>query len=423
VEVQRPFLVVRGNLGDEDREHGLADDSGLDERAGVDAHHGGAVVHRVEVILFRLGIDRMRAPERHVVVAGEIDLLPFVEPRGMRTDQDADVLQSRIAAAAHRLNPLLDERGLEDRSAEQRRDDVEDEWAIGPEPHSLAERLIADSRQAVEPLVVALRAGHDDASGGNAVELHGFGALHVVPENHAIRDRAQQRLARQVIPAADRQHRPHAEPPRRREVIELRRADIDERRDQQHVRRLRRDERFEWFRAWNPPLEEAQRAAEAGGPAEPRADPRLGEAHDHARRALARAPAEMRRLLIARVEETEVIETEPEAPRQLRPRARAAARGVHQRHVRVTGRNGFDHPPPAQRLFTICGQRDGVTALGQALDCGLEEPQIRIVPRDEENLQSVTPRRAASLRSLPARRTPPSSRPGSIDRTPACRPA
>jgi hypothetical protein len=104
----------------------------------------------------------------------------------MRPDQDADVRQAGIGAAANRLDPPLGERRLERRAPEERRADVQHEWPIRPQTHPLAERLIPDGGDAVEPLVVALGAGHHDAIGGHAVQLDGFPALRLVPENDAV---------------------------------------------------------------------------------------------------------------------------------------------------------------------------------------------------------------------------------------------
>ena len=70
------------------------------------------------------------------------------------------------------------------------------------------------------------------------MELDGFLLLRIVPDGHQVWNRAQQGLAGQVIPTADTEHRPQAERPRAQVVVELGRTEIDERRDQYHVRRL-----------------------------------------------------------------------------------------------------------------------------------------------------------------------------------------
>src|SRR5215510_14078934 len=153
MEVQRAFLVVLRDLWQQHRVNGLTDDRGVDERTGVETDYRSAVVHRVEVILLRLGIHRVRAPERHVAIAGQIDLLPFVEPRRMRTHEDAEILHAWIGAAAHGLDPSLDERGLARSAAEQRRARVEHERSIRWETDLRAKRLVADRRYPIEPQV------------------------------------------------------------------------------------------------------------------------------------------------------------------------------------------------------------------------------------------------------------------------------
>jgi len=62
-------------------------------------------------------------------------------------------------------------------------------------------------------------------------------------------------------------------------------------------------------------------------------------------------------------------------------------RHVGERHVRIAGRDPLDHLTAAHRFFTIGREDDLVAVRRQTFDRGLEEPQIRVVPRDEENLQ------------------------------------
>jgi len=95
----------------------------------------------------------------------------------------------------------------------------------------------------------------------------------------------------------------------------------------------------------------------------------------------------MNRLRVARIEEAEVIDAEPKPARELRPRAGMTIRHVGERHVRIAGRDPLDHLTAAHRFFTIGREDDLVAVRRQTFDRGLEEPQIRVVPRDEENLQ------------------------------------
>jgi hypothetical protein len=101
------------------------------------------------------------------------------------------------------------------------------------------------------------------------VQFGRFPFLRLVPEEDAIGHRAQQRLARQVIPAPDRQHGPDAKPSRGGKVIQLRGAEVHERRDEQHLGRLGGNERFDRPCAGNAALEKSQQPIESGRPAEP----------------------------------------------------------------------------------------------------------------------------------------------------------
>ena len=74
VEVNRPFLVVLRNALVEHGVHRLADDRRFEKRARVQADDGSAVVHRIEVVVLRLVVDRVRAPERDVPEPREVDV-------------------------------------------------------------------------------------------------------------------------------------------------------------------------------------------------------------------------------------------------------------------------------------------------------------------------------------------------------------
>jgi hypothetical protein len=87
-----------------------------------------------------------------------------------------------------------------------------------------AELFARAHRTTIEPLVVALRAGHDDAVGGHTVQIDRLIALRVVPHDHALRHVADQRLAGQVIPAPDAEHGSQSRLDRRSQHFELRRT-------------------------------------------------------------------------------------------------------------------------------------------------------------------------------------------------------
>jgi hypothetical protein len=98
LEVQRPFLLAGEFVG----QHGVdrtADDSGLDERAGVDANDGDAVIHRVVVVGPRLAIHRVRTrarPDAYRFVRSRIELLPLRRILRMGTDQQRCAAQFSV---------------------------------------------------------------------------------------------------------------------------------------------------------------------------------------------------------------------------------------------------------------------------------------------------------------------------------------
>jgi hypothetical protein len=71
-------------------------------------------------------------------------------------------------------------------------------------------------------VVVRLGAGDDHALRIDAVQVGRLAPLHLVPHEDAIRRLVNQPLGRQVIPAADAEHRGDAERARRPHVLDLR---------------------------------------------------------------------------------------------------------------------------------------------------------------------------------------------------------
>jgi len=67
-----------------------------------------------------------------------------------------------------------------------------------------------------------------------------------------------------------------------------------------------------------------------------------------------------------------------------------AIRHVGEHHVRIARRNPIDHLTAAHRLFAIGREHDVVAVRGETFDRRLEEPQVRVVARDEKNLQCLT---------------------------------
>src|SRR5688572_31849511 len=101
---------------------------------------------------------------------------------------------------------------------------------LGRETDAAAERLAIARRQPIEPLVVALGAGHHDAIRRHPVPLDRFTPLRLVPDEHPIGHDSQERLARQVIPAEHTDAGSTAERTSGAQMIELRRAPDADRR-------------------------------------------------------------------------------------------------------------------------------------------------------------------------------------------------
>ena len=97
----------------------------------------------------------------------------------------------------------------------------------------------------------------------------------------------------------------------------------------------------------------------------------------------------VRRVGVARIEVTQVVDAKPQPARQLGPCARRAARRRAERDVRILLREPLDHPAPAHRLFTIGGQMHLMAAARELRDPRLEEPQVGVVPRKKQNLHET----------------------------------
>ena len=110
---------------------------------------------------------------------------------------------------------------------------------------------------------------------------------------------ADESLARQVIPARNGEHGPDPQRLGRRKVIHLRRAQLNERGDDHHVRRMLPDVflqvRVDGNASLEQPKKSPQRGA-AGGAGS------LRERDEASRRAVARTACQMRRRGIARVQ-------------------------------------------------------------------------------------------------------------------------
>jgi hypothetical protein len=133
--------------------------------------------------------------------------------------------------------------------------------------------------------------------------------------------------------------------------------------------------------ALEPAQDRAQHPARDWRPSE-----RAAHGPDHAlRRALARAIAQVRRIRIGRLEEAEVVEPEPDLPRQLRPAVHATPwRVAHREPAGMPGDEALDHLAPTHRLLPIDSQVHLVAPDGEGVDRRLEVAEVGPVPREEQ---------------------------------------
>ena len=317
VEVERPFLVV-AELRRQHREHRPIDDRRLDERAGVEADDRGRVIHRVEVVGAAVLVDRVRAPHT---------TLPAARQRGQRVGGHSSSRcgcgRTRIAIVAQtrrrlelpdRAPPIAHERCLRRAAPEQRRADIEDERTVGRgKPDAAAEVVAVARRRPIEPLIEALRAGDDHAIGARCRGTAAASSrCDLVPDDHRVRHDANQRLARQVVPAPHAERAADAERARRAHVIELRRAELDERRDRAARRRCRSA-----TNSSTPACRGTACSSRSQRPRQQAAERQARQRQHEDGRALVGALADLRRRLVARIRVAQVVE--PEAQRAGQP--------------------------------------------------------------------------------------------------------
>ena len=223
VEVQGAFLgVCEGGVGD--GEHCLADDPGLDQAAGVDADDARAVGERVEVPRARLaciGLLAAGRPDDRVGVA-EVDAHPLGGVLRVGAHEHAHLRELRPDGG----EPATDELDLVG-CDERRGAEVEDVGLSRVQRNPPLELLARRARPPLEPVVEPLRAGEDDPVARDPVHLLELLPLDVVPDEDAVGHEAQQALAGQVVPARDADARADPERPRRLQVLDLRRGELD----------------------------------------------------------------------------------------------------------------------------------------------------------------------------------------------------
>ena len=117
-------------LGQQDRVHRTTENAGLDERAGVQPDDHRAVKQRVEVVVARVGADRIAAPHDNVAKRCQIDALPLGTPGWMRPDEDRRVAKSGRAARPDAPNPVDHEGGLGRAADKGGRADIEQDRPV-----------------------------------------------------------------------------------------------------------------------------------------------------------------------------------------------------------------------------------------------------------------------------------------------------
>ena len=220
VEVERAFLPL-AEFRHDDGVNRSPDNRGLDKRAGVQRCHRSAVVQRLEIVLLRAIIDRKRTVERHIRKVRQVDLVPLLQSRRVRTHQDGRRPQQRIVAGPDFLNPLPYESSLGWCVRVERRAGIQQKRSVGGKLQHFAELLPRASRHAVEPLVVALRADDDQPFRWYAVQFHRFAYLGLVPHQHPVRHLTDSSLTRKVIPTSDAEYGSGAERPGAAQHVDL----------------------------------------------------------------------------------------------------------------------------------------------------------------------------------------------------------
>ncbi len=213
----------------------------------------------------------------------------------MRPNENRHVAQASVVRLPDARDPAQHEGCFRRAPPEQRRTDVEQERPRAGETDAAAERIAIACRRPVKPLIEALCTGHHHAVGGNAVEPFGLVTLRCVPDDDLVGHDAYQRFARQVIPAPHAERAADAERTRRAQVIELWRAEFDERRDEQHVGRVLGDEVVNAKLPRHGSLEHGQRARQQSTKWQ------LRQRQHQQRRPFVRTFANLRGRLVARI--------------------------------------------------------------------------------------------------------------------------
>jgi hypothetical protein len=170
--------------------------------------------------------------------------------------------------------------------------------------------------------------------------------LRGVPDNHLVRHDADQCLARQVVPAPHTERAANAQRARRTQVVQLRRTELDERRNEQDVGLLRGDELVDTALPGHRPFEQRQHSGQHS------AERRLGEPQNQQRRALVRPLTNSWRRFVSRIRIAQVIEADAQCAGQLPiPAPLRDRRVANADPFRVFGGQTSDHLAPAPRSW------------------------------------------------------------------------
>jgi hypothetical protein len=237
-----------------------------------------------------------------------------------------------------------------------------------------------------EPVVVRLRAGNHHLIAGHPVQFDRLALLRLVPHQHAVRHFVNESLGRQVIPAADAQNRFDPEQPRRPDVIDLVRSEIQQRR-QQHEVGLDASEHISDLRRRRQDavdsVKQADEQCAAGARAE---DGQAADRHGKRGRLFGGAAAKLRRVVPSRVEIPPVIERRPDASPKRIPEPVPARRHELVLDGRMVRFEAVDHLLAVDCIGPLGDDVDRVAALREQTDGRLKVPEEPEAGDREEDL-------------------------------------
>ena len=348
--------------------HRPAGDRAFEERAGIEADDGGAVEQRIEVV----ACARRRPPDS----APTARRRPRTRGRRLPTLSCGMDAGARGPASTRAASTRL--RAARGPTAARSSASLALPWNSAEHTYSRNGRPGGSPtfRQKASWSIDGRRSNHwskhcapvtTTRSGGTACSVIASSPLRVVPDEHAVGNGAQNRLAREVIPAPDAQRRRIPERPRRLQAIELRRRDdADERREQHDVGLLLAEKRVDRRRCAESPARRpgarprrSRGRARCAPPLRPPATGRSAARAPSPARAASGAPA------ISGVEIPQVVERHPQLGGERGPPV-VAARHPAERHARVFARQPLHHLAAAEILFALGGEVQLMTTRGRA---------------------------------------------------------